>query len=107
MTVEEYAPSLREDENSKFHCFAEGLKNHIRRAIVLFLRLSYAEVVNIAKDLEITWQEMKDPVDTSSSGTRVRALRRVSLLGVVLDILERSIGHDLIVGPQLRHLVLA
>lgn len=64
MTVEEYeaefdrlsqyAPSLREDENSKFHHFAEGLKNHIRRAIILFLRLSYVKVVNIAKDLEIT-----------------------------------------------------
>ncbi|XP_039139008.1 uncharacterized protein LOC120276350 [Dioscorea cayenensis subsp. rotundata] len=70
MTVEEYeaefdrlsqfAPSLVEDENNKSYRFVEGLKNHIRRALVPFLRLPYVDVVGIAKDLEITWQETQD-----------------------------------------------
>ncbi|KAH7661241.1 Zinc finger CCHC-type protein [Dioscorea alata] len=70
MSVEEYeaefdrlsqfASSLVSDKSSKSRRFVDGLKTHIRRAIVSFIRLTYAEIVDIAKDLEITWLETQD-----------------------------------------------
>ncbi|KAH7667015.1 Zinc finger CCHC-type protein [Dioscorea alata] len=40
--------------------FVDGLKTHIRRAIVPFMGETYAKIVDIAKNLEIIWLETQD-----------------------------------------------
>lgn len=55
--LSQFTSALVADEKSRSCHFAKGLENNIRRALVSFLWLSYAKVVDIAKDLKITWQE--------------------------------------------------
>ncbi|XP_039132780.1 uncharacterized protein LOC120269508 isoform X2 [Dioscorea cayenensis subsp. rotundata] len=58
--LSQFATTLVSDESSRSRRFVDGLKTHIRRAIVPFLNQTYAEIVDIAKNLEITWQETQD-----------------------------------------------
>lgn len=68
--------------------------------------LSYAEVVDIAKDVLVTWQGTQDPSRHEQQWNRVRILGKVIFLVVALGILGDSTGHDPIVGSCLHHLVL-
>ncbi|XP_039135230.1 uncharacterized protein LOC120272465 isoform X4 [Dioscorea cayenensis subsp. rotundata] len=58
--LSQFASTLVSDESSRSRRFVDCLKTHIRRAIVPFLNQTYAEIVDIAKNLEITWQETQD-----------------------------------------------
>ncbi|XP_039137396.1 uncharacterized protein LOC120274924 [Dioscorea cayenensis subsp. rotundata] len=58
--LSQFASTLVSDESTRSRRFIDGLRAHIRRAIAPFLDKTYTEIVDIAKNLEIIWQETQD-----------------------------------------------
>lgn len=93
--LSQFASTLVLDESSRTKRFVDILKTHIWRAIILFLSQTYAEIIDIAKNLEITYRSTGG---TGTDGTG-KTLRRGSLPGVTQGILKESTSCSLIADP--------